>query len=208
MAKHLNPLEKEFLIHKYRSNQTIRLSDFCSANSVSNSAFRKWLSLYDKGGLEGLSRADAELGEVLPAGIDRTEEAYKREILRLRIENERLKKKLYGTDERGWANGVCSFKDEEFRIVDMLSRDFAIADICALMGVSRAGYYKWKHRKPSTRDINRESLVEAVKKVHDKHSTHGYRWVAAFMRNNFKMSVSDNLVYKCPLSWHPVRDAS
>ena len=49
----------------------------------------------------------------------------------------------------------------------MLSRDFAIADICALMGVSRAGYYKWKHRKPSTRDINRESLVEAVKKVHD-----------------------------------------
>jgi Transposase and inactivated derivatives len=79
----------------------------------------------------------------------------------------------------------------------MLSRDFAIADICALMGVSRAGYYKWKHRKPSTRDINRDSLVEAVKKVHDKHSTHGYRWVAAFMRNNFKMSVSDNLVYKC-----------
>ena len=92
MAKHLNPLEKEFLIHKYRSNQTIRLSDFCSANSVSNSAFRKWLALYDKGGLEGLSHADAELGEVLPAGIDRTEEAYKREILRLRIENERLKK--------------------------------------------------------------------------------------------------------------------
>jgi hypothetical protein len=29
---------------------------------------------------------------VLPDGVDRTEEAYKREILRLRIENERLKK--------------------------------------------------------------------------------------------------------------------
>ena len=36
--------------------------------------------------------ADAEIKEVLPEGIDRTEEAYKREILRLRIENERLKK--------------------------------------------------------------------------------------------------------------------
>lgn len=33
-----------------------------------------------------------EIGEVLPEGIDRTEEAYKREILKLRIENERLKK--------------------------------------------------------------------------------------------------------------------
>ena len=33
-----------------------------------------------------------EIKEVLPEGIDRTEEAYKREILKLRIENERLKK--------------------------------------------------------------------------------------------------------------------
>ena len=33
-----------------------------------------------------------EIREVLPEGIDRTEEAYKREILKLRIENERLKK--------------------------------------------------------------------------------------------------------------------
>ena len=31
---------------------------------------------------------------VLPEGIDRTEESYKREILKLRIENERLKKTM------------------------------------------------------------------------------------------------------------------
>ena len=36
--------------------------------------------------------AIAALGYVLPDGIDRTEENYKREILKLRIENERLKK--------------------------------------------------------------------------------------------------------------------
>ena len=45
-------------------------------------------------GLEGLSRADAQTGDVLPEGIDRTEENYKREILKLRIENERLKKTI------------------------------------------------------------------------------------------------------------------
>ena len=44
------------------------------------------------GGLEGLSRADSTTPDVLPDGIDRTEENYKREILKLRIENERLKK--------------------------------------------------------------------------------------------------------------------
>ncbi len=92
MSKHLNPLEKEFLIRQYKGNPKIKLSDFCDANHVSDSAFKKWVKQYDEGGLEGLARADAEIGDVLPAGIDRTEEAYKREILKLRIENERLKK--------------------------------------------------------------------------------------------------------------------
>jgi len=39
-----------------------------------------------------LARADSGIGDVLPPGIDRSEEAYKSEILKLRIENERLKK--------------------------------------------------------------------------------------------------------------------
>ena len=92
MSKHLNPLEKEFLIRQHKSNPRIKLSSFCDANHVSDSAFKKWLKQYEEGGLEGLARADAEIREVLPEGLDRTEEAYKREILKLRIENERLKK--------------------------------------------------------------------------------------------------------------------
>lgn len=92
MAKHLNPLEKEFLIRQFKSNRRIKLSDFCTANHVSDAAFRKWLQQYNEGGLEGLARADSETRNVLPDGIDRTEEAYKHEILKLRIENGRLKK--------------------------------------------------------------------------------------------------------------------
>ena len=92
MSKHLNPLEKEFLIKRYRSNQRIKLKDFCINNDVSETAFRKWLKQYEEGGLEGLARADKDIQDILPEGVDRTEEAYKREILKLRIENERLKK--------------------------------------------------------------------------------------------------------------------
>lgn len=89
---HLNPLEKEILIKRYRSNPKIRIQDFCITNNVSVSAFKKWLKQYEEDGIEGLARADKTTLEVLPEGIDRTEEAYKREILKLRIENERLKK--------------------------------------------------------------------------------------------------------------------
>ena len=94
MGKHLNPLEKEFLIRKYKSNPRLKMRDFCEAHSISTGAFQQWIKQYDEGGLEGLARADSEIKEVLPEGIDRTEEAYKREILKLRIENERLKKTM------------------------------------------------------------------------------------------------------------------
>lgn len=92
MSNHLNPLEKEFLIRQYKNNTRIKMGEFCDMNHVSTGAFKKWLKQYEEGGLEGLTRSDAELKEILPDGIDRTEEAYKREILKLRIENERLKK--------------------------------------------------------------------------------------------------------------------
>ena len=94
MSKHLNPLEKEFLIRQYKSNYRIKMSDFCEANRISTGAFQKWIKQYDEGGLAGLARADSEIKAVLPEGIDRTEESYKREILKLRIENERLKKTM------------------------------------------------------------------------------------------------------------------
>ena len=94
MSKHLNPLEKEFLIHKYKENQSIKIRDFCRANSVSDTAFKNWLRQYNEAGLAGLSRADSATADIFPEGISMTEESYKREILRLRIENERLKKTI------------------------------------------------------------------------------------------------------------------
>lgn len=105
MSQHLNPLEKEVLIKRYKSNQTIKMQDFCVSNNVSISAFKKWLKQYEENALEGLARADSTIPDVLPEGIDRTEEAYKREILKLRIENERLKKViLYRRKRMGHRN--------------------------------------------------------------------------------------------------------
>ena len=38
MSKHLNPLEKEFLIRQYKSNYRIKMSDFCEANRAYHAA--------------------------------------------------------------------------------------------------------------------------------------------------------------------------
>ena len=69
-------------------------------------------------------------------------------------------------------------------------------DICALMGVSRSGYYKWKNREKSERDIKREEMIALVAEIHREHPSHGYRWVAAYIRINYTYQFSDNYVYK------------
>lgn len=92
MGKQLSPLEKEFLIKRYLSNKDrIKLIEFCDANNVSEAAFRKWLNIYSTQGIEGLSRGVKGV-EILPDGVEENIENYKREIIKLRIENERLKK--------------------------------------------------------------------------------------------------------------------
>ena len=64
------------------------------------------------------------------------------------------------------------------------------------MGVSRSGYYKWRKRDKSTRDLRREEVIALVSEVHKAHPSHGYRWVAAFIRVNYQQDISDNYVYQ------------
>ena len=71
MGKHLDPLQKEFLIRRFRSKPDIKVSEFCDANNVSVGAFKIWLKQYEAGGLEGLARADSTTPDVLPEGKER-----------------------------------------------------------------------------------------------------------------------------------------
>ena len=64
------------------------------------------------------------------------------------------------------------------------------------MGVSRAGYYKWKNRGKPAYEDKRQRVIKYVTEVHMAHPSHGYRWVCAFIRINYKVSFSESYVYK------------
>ncbi len=64
------------------------------------------------------------------------------------------------------------------------------------MGVSRAGYYKWKNRGRPAYIDKRKRVLDLVTEVHAAHPSHGYRWVCAFIRTNYDISFSENYVYK------------
>ena len=88
----------DVLIRLYRSNPDIKLSDFCRANNVSEAAFKTWLKKYGAEGLSGLYRSK-KTPSLLPEGVDETEETLRRELIKTRIELERLKR-LHPDPER------------------------------------------------------------------------------------------------------------
>lgn len=111
----LNPLEKEFLIKLYRRSPNVKISDFCAANGVSTAAFNSWLKKYDEGGLESLYRSK-KTPTLLPEGIDETEENLRRELIRTRLELERLKKNYTQTlDSDGNPKGYAILSDKNTR---------------------------------------------------------------------------------------------
>lgn len=91
MSNISNPLEKELLIKLYKRSPGVKMSDFCSANNVSVAAFQSWLRKYEKDGLTGLYRSK-KTPSILPEGVEETEENLRRELIKTRIELERLKK--------------------------------------------------------------------------------------------------------------------
>ena len=79
------------MIQPHRKNPDVKLSDFCRTNNVSEAAFKSWLKKYDAEGLSGLYRSK-KTPTILPEGVDETEENLRRELIKTRIELERLKK--------------------------------------------------------------------------------------------------------------------
>lgn len=64
------------------------------------------------------------------------------------------------------------------------------------MGVSRAGFYKWKKRGKPVYEDKRKRVMELVSEIHEKHPSHGYRWVCAYIRINHGIIFSENYIYK------------
>ena len=149
-GKAFKSIEKEFLIRKFKGNSKVKLSDFCRANNVETS-FRSGLKQYEEAGM-GVGRADA-LNEHTLRGIDKTRRGISEKSYVSRIENEQLKKNIWWGRTR-MGKRVCSFKKEEFKIVDILIARVSLSRISARWWeIRRSGYYRLLRRDSSVRSI-------------------------------------------------------
>lgn len=45
----------------------------------------------------------------------------------------------------------------------------SVASLCQVLGVSRSGFYAWRHRPPSTRELANRFLLKEIERVHHEH---------------------------------------
>jgi len=61
-------------------------------------------------------------------------------------------------------------------MIDELSKTHAVRDLCQLLGVTRSGYYAWRHGRETTRAIENRKLTEQIKGVFEaKRGRYGSR---------------------------------
>ena len=67
------------------------------------------------------------------------------------------------------------------------------------MSVSRSGFYKWKYRQehPTLKMLSRQSDINLIKEIHEKHPSHGYRWINAYAILHYGIIWTDNHVHLC-----------
>ena len=71
-----------------------------------------------------------------------------------------------------------------FRLIDARKSQHPVSLLCSVLGVSRAGFYAWKHRPASPRARRDAELLEQIGAIHDESKgTYGWPRVHAELRH-------------------------
>ena len=66
-----------------------------------------------------------------------------------------------------------------FPFIDSVKKAYPLCLLCKVMQVSRSGYYNWRNRRQSARDVERARLIPMVKEIHKaSRGTYGSRRMA------------------------------
>jgi transposase InsO family protein len=71
----------------------------------------------------------------------------------------------------------------KYRFVEVHAQQWPVQRMCALLGISRSGYYAWKKRPPSQRTKRNEELLQQIRKIYkDNRKVYGSPRVHAALK--------------------------
>lgn len=74
--------------------------------------------------------------------------------------------------------------------------DYPVSEMCRILGINRAAYYKWKDHGNSQNDNLNELIAEKAKEIYEEHSEMGYRRIRDTLAHNHDIDVNDKRILR------------
>ena len=74
--------------------------------------------------------------------------------------------------------------------------DYPVSEMCRILGINRAAYYKWKNHVNSQNDNLNEQIAEKVEKIHAEHPDMGYRRIRDMLAHAHGICVDDKRILR------------
>ena len=72
----------------------------------------------------------------------------------------------------------------------------SVEQSCALLGVSRAAYYRWVSRKKCTRELENERVAEIIEQIYTENPDKGYRRIKDDLVHDHNLNVNEKRVLR------------
>src|SRR5699024_11818546 len=88
--------------------------------------------------------------------------------------------------------------EAEYQTIKKLQKEgFKIIHLCEVLGVSRAGYYKWLKRQPTASEKRLQKLIDLILQVYEEHKgIYGYRRITIYLNHFLNAKVNHKCVYR------------
>src|SRR5699024_10042040 len=88
--------------------------------------------------------------------------------------------------------------EAEYQTIKKLQKEgFKIIHLCEVLGVSRAGYYKWLKRQPTASEKRLRKLIDLILQVYEEHKgIYGYRRITIYLNHFLNAKVNHKCVYR------------
>lgn len=74
--------------------------------------------------------------------------------------------------------------------------DYPVSEMCRILEINRAAYYKWKNHGNSQNDNLNELIAGKVEKIHAEHPDMGYRRIRDTLEHDHDINVNDKRILR------------
>jgi putative transposase len=78
-----------------------------------------------------------------------------------------------------------------FRLIEAERAQHTVSRLCSVLGVTRAGFYEWRRRAPSARELRDRQLMKLIEQIHaESRGTYGVPRIHAELEDDHGVRIA------------------